>query len=843
MATQQKVQFVIEAVDNASQTVDKITDKVEGVGKQAKFTQADFAAAGASIVWSIWMIWSKAVNIFADFEKTMSGVNAVLKPTQEEFAKLTDLARELWRSTQFSAQESADALEMLAKNGLNASQILNGAADATLNLASATGAQLSTAADIATSAMLSFWLQVEDLDQVVNSITGTTNVSKFGIEDYALALAQGWGVAKATGVSFKDFNTVIAAISPLFQSGSDAGTSFKTFLLRLVPGSIAAASAMQDLGLMTKEWKNQFFDATWKMKSMSEVSQLLHDALKGLSDEQRNSALNTIFGTDAMRAASWMANFTKEQLDELQKSIENTDAAENAKVRMNNLRGAFEQLSGAIDDIFISIGQLLAPAVKIAANAAIELAGGIASLFKRFGQMPQPVQDFAKILGATTTAVIVIAGAAAFLSVTLSGVAAAFGAILVAAAPWIAAAAVIAGGLYLLYQARQTNFGGIRDITTQAFTEIQTRFNKVSAERLPIITAAMQNIRLAIQYVRNQIRTQTKPIVELMTNFIRDNWDTIAAITSTIREWIIASFQLTFWTLIGLLKAFLQVIGGDRSGARETIKSTVFNARNAVQTMFSTGAEAVKMVLWLFLEAVKLARDMARTSILGSATLQRNNIVNTGRTLRASFATTLQGIRTWIKTFAVSTRNAIKEETLWTFGVIIDRIGKTWKEWFEASFSNAIGWLAGIAKSVFNGIIWVIEWFVNNAIDWINKLIDASNRFNPFGKIPTVPRLALWRLAYGGIAGEWFFGWSVLGDGGFVRGAAGIDKVPAMLTAGEVVLNAAQQNNLARQLNGWNSWTTIVVQIQWNEFFWSEESFAWKIGDSIIAQLKNHISI
>lgn len=153
-----------------------------------------------------------------------------------------------------------------------------------------------------------------------------------------------------------------------------------------------------------------------------------------------------------------MANFTKEQLDQLQSTIENTDAADNARVRMDNLRGSFEQLSGAVDDIFISIGQLLAPAVKIAATGAIELAGAIASLFKRFGQMPQPVQDFAKILGATTTAVIVIAGAAAFLSVTLSGVAAAFGAILVAAAPWIAAAAVIAGGLYLLYQARQTNF-------------------------------------------------------------------------------------------------------------------------------------------------------------------------------------------------------------------------------------------------------------------------------------------------------------------------------------------------------------------------------------------------
>lgn len=46
----------------------------------------------------------------------------------------------------------------------------------------------------------------------------------------------------------------------------------------------------------------------------------------------------------------------------------------------------------------------------------------------------------------------------------------------------------------------------------------------------------MQNIRLAIQYVRNQIRTQTKPIVDLLVSFIRDNWETIAAITSTVRE-------------------------------------------------------------------------------------------------------------------------------------------------------------------------------------------------------------------------------------------------------------------------------------------------------------------
>lgn len=88
---------------------------------------------------------------------------------------------------------------------------------------------------------------------MVNSITGTTNISKFGIEDYALAMAQGGGAASAFGVSLEDFNGAIAAISPLFQSGSDAGTSYKTFLQRLVPASKNAYFAMMDLGLITKE--------------------------------------------------------------------------------------------------------------------------------------------------------------------------------------------------------------------------------------------------------------------------------------------------------------------------------------------------------------------------------------------------------------------------------------------------------------------------------------------------------------------------------------------------------------------------------------------------------------
>ena len=85
----------------------------------------------------------------------------------------------------------ASSIEMLAKNGLNATQILNGAADATVNLAAATGTDLSTAADLATDTMAIFGIQAENMSKAINGITGVAVASKFTVDDYALALAQG----------------------------------------------------------------------------------------------------------------------------------------------------------------------------------------------------------------------------------------------------------------------------------------------------------------------------------------------------------------------------------------------------------------------------------------------------------------------------------------------------------------------------------------------------------------------------------------------------------------------------------------------------------------------------
>lgn len=295
------------------------------------------------------------IGVAADFEKSMNGMKAVTTGGIAAFDELESKAKELGATTQFSATQAAEAMEMLGRNGLNATQILDGAADASLGLAAATGTDLSNAANIATDAMAQFGLQAADLSNVADLITGATVNSKFSIDDFQFAMAQAGGVAGAVGVEFQDFATTVAAISPSFASGSDAGTSLKTMLTRLVPESANAASKMKELGIITANGANQFFDAQGNMKSMSDVAGILQKSFHGLSEAQKISASKTIFGTDAMRAGLKMAEVGSVEFDKLAESIGGVAAAEVAGMRMEGFHGAVLKLKSAFETLQLAI--------------------------------------------------------------------------------------------------------------------------------------------------------------------------------------------------------------------------------------------------------------------------------------------------------------------------------------------------------------------------------------------------------------------------------------------------------------------------------------------------------
>lgn len=325
----------------------------------------------------------------ADMEQAIADIAAVMGLTAEETTKVDKLVSDLGIDPKLkvTATEAAAAVEMLGRNGLSLSEILDGAARATVLLSNSTGGDFATSADVATDVMAQFGIEAENMTWAVDQIVGVTRQSKFDLDKYRLAIAQAGGVAGAVGVEFDDFNAAIAAIAPSFASGSDAGTSFKVFLQRLVPDTKPAIEAMTELGLITEDGKNRFFDASGAIKSMSEIAGLLQTAFSGLTEEQKINYATTIFGTDAMRAAFAMADAGTSTIDEMKRVIGDTSAEESAAIRMDTLRGVWEIFTGIVESLSIQFGKSFLPAARSVTETLTELATRLGPKVIEWGQM------------------------------------------------------------------------------------------------------------------------------------------------------------------------------------------------------------------------------------------------------------------------------------------------------------------------------------------------------------------------------------------------------------------------------------------------------------------------
>ncbi|MDE8651879.1 phage tail tape measure protein [Novosphingobium album (ex Liu et al. 2023)] len=346
----------------------------------------------AAVTVPILAMGAGVIKASSTFESAMNRVSISTQGTAGEMKEMSDLALQLGKDTTFGASTSADAMDMLAKNGLTARQILDGAAKAAVDLASAAGSELEPAANAITDVMAQFGLTTKDLPIVVNQITGAVNESKLSFEDFTLAIGQGGGVAGAAGVDFADFATALASVSPLFASGSDAGTAFKTFLISLNPTTKKAGELMRQYGL-------KFYDAQGNLKSMAEVAEILKTKLGGLNEEARLSVMKEIFGTDALRVAIGLMNEGAAGLDRVRGAINKTDAAAQSAQRLKGFNGQLEQLKGAAETLAIRIGQ--SGLLQFVTDIVIALTGFVDKL----SEVNPEVLRFATIMAALAATV------------------------------------------------------------------------------------------------------------------------------------------------------------------------------------------------------------------------------------------------------------------------------------------------------------------------------------------------------------------------------------------------------------------------------------------------------
>lgn len=435
-----------------------------------------------------------------DFEAAMNRVGAVTGATGDQFDALRDTARQLGRDTQFSASEAAAGIEMLAKNGVSATDILGGVLKASLDLSAATGADLSGAADIATDAMAAFGKTASEMGAVVDGITGVTLASKFSIDDYKLAIAQGGGVAGAAGVSFEEFNAALAATSYLFASGSDAGTSLKNFINFLIPKSSSAAATMEKYGLA-------FYDASGAMKSMAEIGEVLRKGLGGLTEEARNEALHDIFGTDAMRTGVGLMKAGAEGIAKFEEQVKRASATEQAEARMKGFNGVMKQLKSVFEELKIAIGDSgLLEFVTDMAKRLTEFVRGLGETNPAILKWGTILAGVAAILGPV---VLAIGGLAIAISAISLPVAAVIAAVVALGAAFVAFGGQIGSALSAAWQWISNTFGppltAIIEGAKAAFGSIVTKISEVVTGFIAKLVEMGENLWAAVQTMADDI--------------------------------------------------------------------------------------------------------------------------------------------------------------------------------------------------------------------------------------------------------------------------------------------------------------------------------------------------
>lgn len=388
-----KIDSDTAGIDQADQKLDSLGKKAETSGMSLKDVGTKMGIAGLAIAGGIGL----AVNSAASFEQQLSGIRAVSGATAGDMDLIRDAALRIGADTAFSASEAAGAMTELAKAGVPVKDILGGAADAVVALAAATGIDLETASGIASNAMNIFNIDAKDMDGVVNTLAQTANASSIDVTDLGMAFSQVGAVAKLAGLSLGDTANAVGQLGDAGIKGSDAGTSLKTLLSNLQPTTKQASAAMRDLGLITEDGSNKFYDAQGNLKSMHDIQGILGDSTKNLTSQQKQMALETIFGSDAIRAAAVLAENGAAGFDAFaKKQTETGTAADQAKIRQDNFKGSLEQLGGSVETLGITMGTMLLPAVR-----------GIVEW------ITNAVNWFTNLSGGTQKVILIVAGLAA----------------------------------------------------------------------------------------------------------------------------------------------------------------------------------------------------------------------------------------------------------------------------------------------------------------------------------------------------------------------------------------------------------------------------------------------
>tara|TARA_R110002074_G_scaffold50320_1_gene128045 strand:- start:11 stop:3265 length:3255 start_codon:yes stop_codon:yes gene_type:complete len=298
---------------------------------------------------------TKMISTFTDFEFSMAKVRAISGANTEQFRELEQSAKELGRTTFFTAKQVAELQVNFSKLGFTAEQIMD-LQEATLDLAMATGSDLARSAMVAGSAVRGFNLDASESTRVVDVMAVAFTNSALDIEKWQTSMTKVSSIAAAMGVDIEGTAAVMGVLSDAGIEASIGGTSLRNIFLKMANPTSALAKR---IGFVV-ESTDDMIRALKKLKAAN-LEQL---ELQGLVDVRQVIAFQRMIdGIDTIE------DYTEALRDS------NGEAAEMARIMEDSTKGSFKRFTSALEGMFIAISENLAPWINKVTKSITKFVG------------------------------------------------------------------------------------------------------------------------------------------------------------------------------------------------------------------------------------------------------------------------------------------------------------------------------------------------------------------------------------------------------------------------------------------------------------------------------------
>ncbi|SFU40523.1 phage tail tape measure protein [Alicyclobacillus macrosporangiidus] len=712
----------------ADESAQKLTKSMSSASESMKRVGAAVTAAGTGIVLGL----GHAVKTTSDFEAEMSKVQALSGATGNELGKLRDAAIQLGATTPKSASEAAQAMEMLAAMGFKANEII-AAMPGVLSAAVASGEDMALVADTTAAALNAFNLKASEASRVADVLAQAANDSAAGILDMQYTFKYAAPVAHQLGISLEQLAAATEIMANNGIRGEQAGTTLRMALIRLANPTDKAAALLKDLGVRVT-------DAHGQMRPFNAILADLTKGLSGMGDAQKQAALATIFGTEAVSGMLTLVQAGPQKFDELTKSLQNSAGASQraSQVMQNNLNGALEQLGGAVESVEIAVGSRFTPALQTAATV-------LGNLVSAFTSLPGPVQSFIAYGAAAVAALLLLVGPTMLLIGFLPQIAAGFGMVSVAVAGFLGAigpitgiVAAIVAAIGLLYLAWQTNFGGIRDITLQLWSQIQATFQQAYAAIVPVVTNLVNYI--AQQWAR--IQPVLQPVMQWIETIFHYVFQFAAQTVMFYLNSIVMVIQGAVNVIAGIIKFFVALFTGDWNGLWEAVKQIASGALTLLHGLFN---------LWFIGRIAGLIGSFAGKALALIGDFAARGAAAFGNFVAGVFAR-MASWASGLVARAGSGMSSFLNAIVSGAGRVLSYLGQ-----FVSQMVGALGSLPGrmleigrnIATGIWNGISAMAGWLRSRIISWAASVLPG-----PIAKLLGISSPSRLMAEYGGYIAE-----------------------------------------------------------------------------------------